>query len=229
VANVYDYSGNGHNGTFSANGVKRTAVADNTKFVYRRNLAYSDCSRFFDRGIQQGQYLKSNVISMIGGTAQADGSIKYKQPDNAGTITGGSYLAEYDGRTGVLDLAGKGAHMNTGKESLIAFNNSNFLETAQAYTFMTWISLDEWTPGAFIIKKESNDNNGISLRLGNEQGLFILRCNGVEFTYSKTFELQEWHHIGFSTNAATLGNEFVFVLDEAIIPPSYNHSATAPT
>ena len=229
VANVYDYSGNGHNGTFSANGVKRTAVADNTKFVYRRNLAYSDCSRFFDRGIQQGQYLKSNVISMIGGTAQADGSIKYKQPDNAGTITGGSYLAEYDGRTGVLDLTGKGAHMNTGKESLIAFNNSNFLETAQAYTFMTWISLDEWTPGAFIIKKESNDNNGISLRLGNEQGLFILRCNGVEFTYSKTFELQEWHHIGFSTNAATLGNEFVFVLDEAIITPSYNHTATAPT
>ena len=225
--NVYDYSGNEHNGTFSADGVKRLPVTDNRNFVYRRNLAYSDCSRFFDRGIQQGQYLKSNVISMIGGTAQADGSIKYKQPDNAGTVAGGSYLEEYDGRTGVLDLSGEGAQMNVGKDALIAYNNNLYLETASAYTFMTWLSLDGWTPGAFLLKKESSADNGISLRLGNEQGEFVLRCNGVEFRYAAEVEIGKWHHVGFSTGAAALGSEFVFVFDGKVVAPSYSHTVAA--
>ena len=229
AANVYDYSGKGHNGTFSAGGVKRVAVNDNPDFTYRRNLAYADCSRFFDRGVQHGQYLKSNVISMIGATAQADGSLKYKQPDNKGIITGGTYLAQHDGRTGVLDLAGEGAQMNVGKESLIGFNNSNYLESTAAYTFMTWMSLDEWTPGAYLVKKESSNDNGISLRMGEENGEFILRCNGIEFTYATTLQLGKWHHIGFSTNTATLGNEFVFVFDEAAITPAYNHTTAATT
>ena len=228
-SNVYDYSEHGHNGTFSAGGVTRTAVTDNPSFTYRRNLAYADCSRFFDRGVQHGQYLKSNVISMIGATAQADGSLKYKQPDNRGIVSGGSYLAQHDGRTGVLDLTGEGAQMNVGKESLIAYNNSNFLESATAYTFMTWLSLDKWTPGAYLIKKESSASNGISLRMGEAQGEFILRCNGTEFTYATATELDKWHHIGFSTYAATLGSEFVFVIDEATITPSYTHTTAATT
>ena len=227
--NVYDYSGNGHHGTFSNNGIKRAAVTDNTKFTYRRNLAYSDCSRFFDRGIQQGQYLKSNVISMIGATAQADGSLKYKQPDNKGIITNGNYIAEYNGRQGVLDLEGDGSQMNVGKESLIAYNNSAYLESTTAYTFMTWLSVDKWTPGAFLIRKESSTSNGVSLRMGNTLGEFILRCNGTEFIYSTTLLLDNWHHIGFSTNSETLGNEFVFVLDETVIQPTYIHTAVANT
>ena len=225
--NVYDYSENGHNGTFSANGVKRVAVTDNQHLAYRRNLAYSDCSRFFDRGIQQGQYLKSNVISMIGATAQADGSLKYKQPDNKGTITNGSYLAEYNGRNGILDLAGEGAMMNVGKESLIAYNNSNYLETTTAYTFMTWLSADKWTPGAHLIRKESNTSNGISLRMGEKEGEFILRCNGVEFTYATSFSIDEWQHIGFSTGAETVGNEFIFVFNGTTIAPTYTHTTAA--
>ena len=228
-SNVYDYSGKGHNGTFSANGARRTAVADNYNLVYRRNLAYCDCSRFFDRGVQQGQYLKSNVISMIGATAQADGSLKYKQPDNKGIVTNGSYLAEYQGRTGVLCLAGEGAHMNVGKESLIAYNNSAYLESTTAYTFMTWLSVDRWTPGAFLIRKESSTSNGISLRMGNTQGEFILRCNGTEFTYSTALQPDEWHHIGFSTSAGTLGYEFVFVYDNTTVNPTYSHTAAAST
>ena len=229
ATNVYDYSGKGHNGTFSANGVERVAVADNPKFTYRRNLAYADCSRFFDRGVQHGQYLKSNVISMIGATAQADGSLKYKQPDNKGIITGGSYLTEHNGRNGVLDLAGEGAQMNVGKDALIAYNNSNYLASTTAYTFMTWLSLDNWTPGAYLIQKESNSNNGISLRLGNTQGEFILRCNGTEFTYNTAIEVDKWHHIGFSTNAATLGSEFVFVVDGTTVTPVYSHTTASTT
>ena len=229
ATNVYDYSGKGHNGTFSASGVERTPVTDNPKFTYRRNLAYADCSRFFDRGVQHGQYLKSNVISMIGATAQADGSLKYKQPDNKGVITGGSHLAEHDGRTGVLDLEGEGAQMNVGKDALIAYNNSNYLETTTAYTFMTWLSLDNWTPGAYLIQKESSTSNGISLRMGDTTGQFILRCNGTEFTYTTAVELGKWHHIGFSTNAATLGSEFVFVVDDTVVTPTYSHTTVAAT
>lgn len=229
ATNVYDYSGKGHNGTFSANGVKRAAVTDNAKFTYRRNLAYADCSRFFDRGVQHGQYLKSNVISMIGATAQADGSLKYKQPDNKGVITGGSHLAEHDRRTGVLDLEGEGAQMNVGKDALIAYNNSNYLASTTAYTFMTWLSLDNWTPGAYLIQKESSTSNGISLRLGDTTGQFILRCNGTEFTYTTAVELGKWNHIGFSTNAATLGSEFVFVVDDTIVTPTYSHTTAAAT
>lgn len=229
ATNVYDYSGNGHNGTFSTNGVERVAVTDNGRFVYRRNLAYADCSRFFDRGVQHGQYLKSNVISMIGGTAQADGTIKYKQPDNRGIISKGEYLAEYKGRAGVLDLAGEGAQMNTGKESLIAYDNNAFKDAASAYTFMTWFSLDAWTPGAFLLQKESAEDNGISLRLGPAEGIFVLRCNGVEFSYSTAFSLEAWHHIGFSTADATPGKEFVLVFDGAVVTPAYTHTAAVAT
>lgn len=229
VANVYDYSGNDHNGTFSENGVERKVVTDNAKFVYRRNLAYSDCSRFFDRVVQKGQYLKSNVISMIGATAQADGSLKYKQPDNPGVITGGEYIAKYGSRRGVLDLAGTGAQMNVGPEALIAYNNTAYLSTTTDYTFMTWLCVDAWNPGAYLIKKESTQNNGISLRLGAEQGDFVLRCNGVEFTYTVDLQLDKWYHIGFSTNAATLGREFVFVFGNETITPAYTHTSVAST
>ena len=67
------------------------------------------------------------------------------------------------------------------------------------------------------------------MRLGNTQGEFILRCNGTEFTYATAVELDKWHHIGFSTNAATLGNELVFVVDGTTATPAYSHTTATTT
>ena len=78
-------------------------------------------------------------------------------------------------------------------------------------------------------QKESSSKNGISLRLGEDQGEFILRCNGVEFTYSTTLSMDKWYHIGFSTNANTLGSEFVFLVNSRNLSPTYSHTEAAST
>ena len=51
----------------------------------------------------------------------------------------------------------------------------------------------------------------------------------MEFTYTTAIELEKWHHIGFSTGAETVGNEFVFVIDETVVQPAYTHTAVANT
>lgn len=195
--------GTNHHGIFSAQGARREAVTDNAGLRYLINGAYTNNSRFYDRGIPRDQYLLANDLIILGINSYPDGHLRYSTPCCHGTVTGGSYLAEFDGRKGVLQLDGTGS-MECGTECLIPTINDQGI-TALGYTFESWIYLDEWTEGAYIFRKETADGQqGFSISLGKEDTKqIIVRCNGKRYVNQNSMKVGEWIHLGVTTNQGT--------------------------
>ncbi len=201
--NVVDYKFK-HHGIFSEAGAERDIVTDNEEFKYYINTAYTDFSRFFDRAIDKEKYLLSNDLLVLGIESYSDGTLKLPYPYNHGVVENGSYLSEYEGRSGVLSLNGNGIGMNVGK---------NAFTPSDKYTFETWIYLEEWTKGAYIFKKENAEGTrGFSIRLGEEETKqVIVRVNGHEYINQKRLSVGQWVHFGVATYATDLTIEETFV------------------
>lgn len=198
-----DSTGANHHGVFSDNGARREAVADNAGLRYLINGAYTNNSRFYDRGIPRDQYLLANDLIILGINSYSDGHLRYTTPCCHGTITGGGYLDEWQGRTGVLNLDGTGS-MTCTTECLSPTINDQGV-TSLGYTFETWIYLDEWTEGAYIFRKESADGSqGFSISLGNaDTKQIVVRCNGKRYVNQNCMKVGEWIHLGITTNQGT--------------------------
>ena len=189
-----------HHGIFSPSGARREVVTDNSGLKYLVNGAYTNNSRFYDRGIPRDQYLLANDLIILGINSYSDGHLRYSTPCCHASITGGSYLAEFEGRTGVLQLDGSGSMACT-KDCLIPTIDSNGV-TSLGYTFETWIYLDEWTEGAYIFRKENEDGSkGFSISLGNaDTKQIVVRCNGKRYVNQNSMKVGEWVHLGITTN-----------------------------
>lgn len=214
--NIVDYrtinAQNGHHGTMNG-GAERTLVSDNTKLPYLVTAAYTYNNRFFDRSVSKDQYLLSNEIIILGANSSSDGHVTPMTPNSHGTLTGGaSYLAEYNGRTGVLSLDGTGS-MTTTKDCLVPVVNSSGL-TTQGYTFETWLYIDEWVENAYLFRKENAaGTQGFSVRLGTE-GQVIARCDGNDYVNAGNLKIGEWMHLGITTTAATsLNQTYLFFIN----------------
>ncbi|MGN0212794.1 MAG: LamG-like jellyroll fold domain-containing protein [Muribaculaceae bacterium] len=192
-----------HHGIFSASGARREVVTDNAGLRYLVNGAYTNNSRFYDRGIPRDQYLLANDLIILGINSYSDGHLRYSTPCCHGTITGGSYLAEFEGRGGVLQLDGTGGMACTNECLIPTVNNAGV--TALGYTFESWIYLDEWTEGAYIFRKESADGKqGFSISLGSEDTKqIVVRCNGNRYVNQNCMKVGEWVHLGITTNQGT--------------------------
>lgn len=203
--NIVDYTFR-HHGSLSESGVSREIVSDNEAFRYFTVAAYTDFSRFSDRAIDREKYLLANTLIVLGINSYADGTASIAYPYNHGTISNGSYLAEFEGRKGVLALNGQGAKMEVG---------TNALSSTNGYTFHTWIYLDEWTEGAFIFKKEISDTKGFSIRLGQEESKqIIVRMDGREYIRDKKMSIGKWVHLGITTNNSQYPGElFMFTFN----------------
>jgi hypothetical protein len=226
--NVVDYTFN-HHGVFSSSGAQRTQVTDNKAFKYRKQMAYTDFSRFADRGVDREKYLLANDIIMLGVESDATGKITLPFPVNQGELTNTSYLPDFQGRQGVVAFNGAGAAMSVGPNALIPDTK---------YSFHTWIYLDEWTEGAFIFKKESSATQGFSIRLGNpETKELIVRLNGLEFKRPITPAMLanpvgNWWHLGIVAFSLELGisKTFMFAVNgKGYFPNSTGTPATQPT
>lgn len=216
--NLVDYK-NSYNGTLSATGVAKEKVTDNDVMKYRINLAYGNVERFFDRQIDAAHYSLSNHISILGIWTYDDGSAKLYSDNEAGSLTdGATYEATFSGRSGVLSLPTSASCMTLPAAALPS--------SEAAYTFESWVYVDTWTEGAYIMRKESADNKGLSLRLGAE-GEIIARCNGTDVKVASNKSTGKWFHVGFnssqftspemqdvSTTKVTLGEGLVGKLDE---------------
>lgn len=197
--NVVDYTFTYHHGSFSDSGAGREIVTDNEEFKYYMTSAYTNFSRFFDRAIDRDKYLLANDLIILDIESSSDGHLSLPYPYNEGTLINAQYLAEYEGREGVLSLDGTGQGMNAGPNAMIPDDG---------WTFHTWIYLEEWTPGAYIFKKETDDGlNGVSIRLGElqgEDGQLTVHVNGQDFPMNPTsrtvINTGEWVHIGVRTN-----------------------------
>lgn len=224
VDNIVDYKFK-HHGTFVGNTV-REAVKDNNKFVYRINSAYTDFGRWSDRKVDREKYLMANDIIMLGVETHRDGSVTIPLPVNNGIVTNGGYLAEFEGRKGVLTLNGNGAKMVVGKNALDNTTNS--------YTFHTWMYLDEWVENAYLFKKESSDTQGFSIRFGKaDTKEIIVRINGKEYIrtiHKKDNVLKTWYFIGIYTNSAAVSPDdyFQFVFGERSNKGARVYPTTAP-
>ena len=61
---------------------------------------------------------------------------------------------------------------------------------SQGYTFETWLYLDEWTEGAYLFCRETDDGkHGFSISLGDvEQKALVVRVNGNKFVTTGKLE-----------------------------------------
>lgn len=184
-----------------SDGVTRVS-ADNDKMPYLWNAAYTENARFFDRIIPQDQYLLSNAVIILGSDADAtDGSIKVRTPNYHALEVGATYMPEFEGRNGVVSFDGTAASKITSPHNALEMPSA-----AKNYTFETWLYLDEWTPGAYLARCETDDQkNGIAVYLGpDDQKRIFVRINGEYFaSKANLIKTGEWTHFAVQTGTGS--------------------------
>lgn len=190
-------------------GVSRTE-AFNDKMPYLINSAYTNNERFFDRIIPRDQYLMSNDLIILGVNVYAeDGRLETKTPNNhAVSLSNVEYIDTFEKRDGVLSFNGNSS-VNL-PASMFPLND--------VYTFETWLYIDEWIPGAYILRKENDEcSKGIAAYLGDEdEKRVVVRINGKTYAspLDASLPVNKWVHFGFcpGTNSS-LANTFFFFKD----------------
>lgn len=182
--------------------VTREAVIDNDYFKYRVVTGYSSFVRHCDRlQIDRDMHLMTNDLIFLDAQVSGyTGAVTMTYPDNQGVLSNASYVAEYEGRNGVLHLNGDGAGMNVGKEVL---QNTGGLPAMNYATVEAWISIEEWRTGAAIFNK-SDDSNQFSIKLGDESKKELLvGINGYTYNFENALTAAGWEHIAVSIVSTT--------------------------
>ena len=216
--NLVDYKGvyshdvdYNYHGTLNGD-AQKVKVTDNTGLPYLVNGAYTNNERFYDRSIPREQYLLSNDLIILGVESFKDGHLRFSTPCNHGTFDNCEWLAEFEGRNGVLSLNGDGK-MSVGKNALLISEDNNGKAT-NAYAFECWLYLDEWTEGAYLFRKENEDGTqGLSIRLGEaDKQQVIVRVDGRDYGHGGKLVVGEWMHFGIVSRTATSSSQlFGFV------------------
>lgn len=193
-------------------GATREKVTDNPRLPYLLAGAYLSNNRFYDRGVKADQYLLANDIIILGIKSYTDGHLEYATPCNHATLNNCKWLNEFEGRTGVVSLDGTGS-ITTTKNVLAPqrdkYGNAN-------YTFETWIYLDEWTEGAYIVRKQSEDGTkGFAISLGKEDTKqVIVTVNGKKFVNTRSMSVGKWVHFAVTVyDGGTVDKTFMFSYD----------------
>lgn len=194
-----------HHGVISEKGVTRVK-AENPDLPYLINSAYTANERFYDRAIPREQYLLANDLIILGVESLPSGHVRTCTPNNHATINGGQWMSEFEGRQGVMSFDGN-ATLDCG---------TDFMRNSSAYTFETWIYVEEWVPGAYIVRKETDDaSKGFSIRLGEESSHeIIVRVNGKNFSNIRQMKAGQWIHLAVAINGGdTPGQTFCWIYD----------------
>ena len=177
--------------------VTREAVIDNDYFKYRVVTGYSSFVRHCDRlQIDRDMHLMTNDLIFLDAQVSGyTGAVTMTYPDNQGVLSNASYVAEYEGRNGVLHLNGEGAGMNVSEEVL---QNTGGLPAMNYATIEAWISIEEWRTGAAIFNK-SDESNQFSIKLGDESKKELLvGINGYTYNFENALTAAGWEHIAVS-------------------------------
>lgn len=191
-----------HHGVLSKEGVTKVAV-DNPGLPYLINSAYTANERFYDRAIPRDQYLLSNDLIILGIESMPDGHLRTCTPNNHATINGAEWMAEFEGRVGVMSFDGNSS-LDCGTD-IMRYD-------APGYTFESWIYVDEWVPGAYIFRKETDDGSeGFSIRLGEESNHeVIVRVNGSNFYNQRQMKSGKWVHLAIGVNGGTTPSQIFY-------------------
>lgn len=181
-------------------GVERELVTDNAGLPYLMCGAYTNNNRFFDRAIERDQYLMANDLIILGIQSYADGHLEYVSPNSHATAVDGTYLDSFEGREGVLSLAG-GKGMVCTNDLFSPTIDANG-KAVQGYTFESWVYLDKWTEGAYLFKKMGTDGRGFSISLGADSTKqVVVTVDGERYVNIKCMEVGKWVHFAVTVNA----------------------------
>ncbi|MDE6467986.1 MAG: hypothetical protein K2L28_03710 [Muribaculaceae bacterium] len=200
-------------------GATKEAVTDNAGLPYILNSAYTANERFFDRYIPAEQYLLSNDIINLGISCHADGHLVYDSPCDHATLEGDARrLEEYEGRNTVLEVNGNG--------SMVAPVSA--LDTPKSYGFESFIYLEEWTDGAYLLRRENEEGTlGFAIMLGHftkpnatePEKVVVIRVNGQCWRYPIKLTTGAWHHLGVSYSGGnTTSTVFNLSFDGEAVP-----------
>ena len=196
--------------------VTREAVIDNDYFKYRVVTGYSSFVRHCDRlQIDRDMHLMTNDLIFLDAQVSGyTGAVTMTYPDNQGELSNASYVAEYEGRNGVLHLNGEGAGMNVSEEVL---QNTGGLPAMNYATIEAWISIEEWRTGAAIFNK-SDESNQFSIKLGDESKKELLvGINGYTYNFENALTAAGWEHIAVSI-VSTTGRAITYADNITTIP-----------
>lgn len=193
--NLVDYK-LAHHGEFD--NVTRVAVTDNSVMKYRVVTGYTNLMRFTDRPkINRDMFLMTNDLILLSAKVQQDGSLFPEYPDNSATPTNVNYLADFEGRTGVMDFQGKGAMMSAedGRTPFDPTERFGYGATAKA-SFSTWMYIDTWVEGAELFSNYLDDDNCMVIKLGSEadKELIVDLC-GTTATLKDQLETGKWQFV----------------------------------
>lgn len=207
-------------------GATKVAVTDNAKLPYIINSAYTANERFYDRYIPAEQYRMANDIINLGIHCSADGHLDYATSCDHGTFKGDAKrLESYEGRNTVMSVEGNGYMEVPGKA----------MSNPEGYSFEGFIYLEEWTDGAYIVRRENADGTeGLAVMLNTFQSdkvttptrVIDIRVNGNHWRYPTALTTGKWQHFGFTYNGGnTISTVFSLSIDGNAVssPRTYYH------
>ncbi len=192
--------------------ITRVPVTDNTVFKYRVVCGYTPSFiRFIDRpNINRDMFLMTNDVIFLSGKIQQDGSIFPEYPNNSATQTNVDYMAQFEGRKGVMVFHGAGSKM-VSQDGRIFFNpNDRFYGESNLGTISGWIYIDKWEEGGIIFSKYQDENNCITVKLGSEKDKsVIVDFCGFVATLKGKLEVGKWQYLGvyLSPKQADISNK----------------------
>jgi hypothetical protein len=157
---------------------------------------------FYQKGdISTESMLACNDLIYMVVQPYGDGTLYFETPENNATFTGGvTHLESFAGRSGVISFDGTG-EMNAGPHLM-----NNATGAMGAFTFATWMYIDEWTPDAVVFSKTVGENT-ISLQLGDAPEKLKFTVGTVVSDLIATgLEIGAWHYLGvsYASKAITL-------------------------
>ncbi len=171
-------------------------IEGNKTFIlssYIRSSFYESSNR-----IPEESLLANNDLIHMVAKPYSDGSLYFELPENKASFANADYLSDFDGRDGVMHFKGANAQMNAGNDLLNGVKSFESDGTYKQFTFGTWIYIDEWTPEAYIFKKEEDDS-ALSWKMGAETSQLVFSINDKDLTISvPALTLGKWHHLALA-------------------------------
>ncbi|WP_432221627.1 LamG-like jellyroll fold domain-containing protein [Flavobacterium sp. TMP13] len=196
---------NQHNGILAP--ASLTAVADNPSFKYKIVSSYIR-SNFYENGQISEEYIRNNNdIVYMAASPYENGDLFFEYPINTGVLNNAVHLSNFGSRNGVISFAGTGSSMNTGKDLLNKANGG-----VGAFSFATWVYIDQWNENSFIFRKYNSATQTIDLQLGsaaNKELIFHL-SNGSDNNVSALnsgLTTGGWHHVAVTYSGNSGANQ----------------------
>lgn len=214
---------NQYNGTLTA--ASFATVTDNATFKYKIVSSYIR-SNFYENGQISEEYIRNNNdIVYMAASPYENGDLFFEYPINTGILNNAVQLATSSSRNGVISFAGAGSSMNAGKDLLNKATGG-----VGAFTFATWVYIDQWNENSYIFRKYNSATQTIDLQLGSaaNKDLIFHLANGADNYVTVTnsgLTTGGWHHVAVTYSGNSGANQQVKIYINGVsVPLTFKNS-----